>query len=385
MGTVTTGATMSLDGFIADASHGSFDYLFKWYGAGDVEVPAGHPDTTFKVSAASAEHLRRLNERLGALVAGRRRYDMTSAWGGHHPLDLTTVVVTHQRPSARPEDDENFVFVTTGIADAVARAREIASDKDVGINGGEIARQCFDAGLTAGVPVRRRRHAREVAAVRPPTGVRLDPPFSVATRYPRSAAWSSVREQTGEDPEIVQFGADRRLAVEGCCVALVQRIPAQALGQRQRADGHRTQRRDRLGLGRLPQRPCVPPGRLGGGRRLQVPEQHRQLSCQVLLGHRHRRPVDRCRLMLRMWRMPARAMTAVPLPISDRLPAPGVHQIYCRAGPAAMPRASWAQGRADSTSDSRSSASSWFCPASISVRIQRAARISSATSPPASA
>ena len=80
------------------------------------------------------------------MVAGRRRYDMTSAWGGHHPLDLTTVVVTHQRPSARPEDDENFVFVTTGIADAVARAGEIASDKDVGINGGEIARQGFDRG-----------------------------------------------------------------------------------------------------------------------------------------------------------------------------------------------------------------------------------------------
>jgi hypothetical protein len=30
-GKVTTGATISLDGFIADASHGSFDYLFKWY------------------------------------------------------------------------------------------------------------------------------------------------------------------------------------------------------------------------------------------------------------------------------------------------------------------------------------------------------------------
>src|SRR6266566_2283019 len=43
----------------------------------------------------------------------------------------------------------------------------------------------------------------------------------------------------------------------------------------------------------------------------------------------------------------------------------------------------WRQ--AGSASDSRSSASSWFCPASISVRIRRAARISSATSPPASA
>jgi hypothetical protein len=47
----------------------------------------------------------------------------------------------------RPEGDENFVFVTTGIQDAVAKAKEIADGKDVGVNGGEIARQCFDAGL----------------------------------------------------------------------------------------------------------------------------------------------------------------------------------------------------------------------------------------------
>jgi len=147
MSKVTTGATMSLDGFIADADHGGFDYLFKWYGAGDVEVPTGHPDMTFRVSAASAEHLRRLNERLGVLVVGRRLYDMTNAWGGRHPMDLTTVVLTHQRPADRPDDDDNFVFVTTGIQDAVARAKEIAGGRDVGVNGGEIARQCFEAGL----------------------------------------------------------------------------------------------------------------------------------------------------------------------------------------------------------------------------------------------
>jgi dihydrofolate reductase len=147
-GKVTTGATMSLDGFIADANHGGFDYLFKWYGAGDVEVPTPRaPELAPRVSAASAEHLRRLNQRLGALVCGRRLYDMTNAWGGRHPMDLTTVVVTHRRPDDRPQDDENFVFVTTGIEDAVARAREIAGDKDVGVNGGQIARQCFDEGL----------------------------------------------------------------------------------------------------------------------------------------------------------------------------------------------------------------------------------------------
>jgi hypothetical protein len=34
------------------------------------------------------------------------------------------VVVTHQRPEDRPEDDESFVFVTTGIEDAVAKAED---------------------------------------------------------------------------------------------------------------------------------------------------------------------------------------------------------------------------------------------------------------------
>ena len=147
MSKVTAGATMSLDGFIADAGHGGFDYLFTWYDAGDVEVPTGFPDMTFKVSAASAEHLRRMQRDLGALVVGRRLYDITDGWRGRHPLDVTTVVLTHQRPEDRPTDDENFVFVTTGIEDAVAAARKIAGSKDVGVNGGEMARQAFDAGL----------------------------------------------------------------------------------------------------------------------------------------------------------------------------------------------------------------------------------------------
>lgn len=44
MSKVTTGATMSLDGFIADANHGGFDYLFKWYGGRRRRGPTGHPD-----------------------------------------------------------------------------------------------------------------------------------------------------------------------------------------------------------------------------------------------------------------------------------------------------------------------------------------------------
>ena len=60
---------------------------------------------------------------------------------------MTTVVLTHQPPDDRPQADENFVFVTDGIEAAVAKAKEIAGDKDVAVNGGQMARQALEAGL----------------------------------------------------------------------------------------------------------------------------------------------------------------------------------------------------------------------------------------------
>ena len=150
MGKVSAGATMSLDGYIAGPDDTGFDLLFKWYGAGDVEVPM--PDDTAgvpasHVSAASADLMRREQADWGALVCGRHLYDLVHAWGGRHPLDVTTVVLTHRRPDDRPQDDENFVFVTDGIEAAVARAKEIAGDKNVAVNSGQMARQALEAGL----------------------------------------------------------------------------------------------------------------------------------------------------------------------------------------------------------------------------------------------
>ncbi len=147
MGKVTTGATMSLDGYIAGPGESGFDLLFQWYGNGDVETPTGNPQMTLRTSAASARHLAELRERLGVLLVGRHLYDMMDAWGGRHPMDLTTVVLTHRPPMDRPAEDANFVFVTGGIEAAVARAREIAGPRDVGVNGGQMARQCLAAGL----------------------------------------------------------------------------------------------------------------------------------------------------------------------------------------------------------------------------------------------
>ena len=150
MGKVKTGATVSLDGFIAGPNDTGFDKLFKWYGAGDVEVPM--PDSTAEVPASrvSPETAKLLREEMsswGALVVGRHLYDLTNAWNGRHPLGVTTVVLTHNPPTDRPQADENFVFVTEGIEAAVAKAKEIAGDKDVAVNGGQMARQALEAGL----------------------------------------------------------------------------------------------------------------------------------------------------------------------------------------------------------------------------------------------
>jgi dihydrofolate reductase len=153
MSKVTTGATMSIDGYIAGPGESGFDLLFQWYGNGDVQTPTGNPDMTLRTSAASAQHIKELNESTGALLVGRHLYDMTNAWGGRHPMDVTTVVLTHRLPEDRPAADENFVFVTEGIEAAVAKAKEIAGDKNVGVNGGQMARQCLDAGLLDEVQV----------------------------------------------------------------------------------------------------------------------------------------------------------------------------------------------------------------------------------------
>jgi hypothetical protein len=46
MGKVSTGGTMSLDGYIAGPAESGFDLLFQWYGNGDVEIPSAGTSTT---------------------------------------------------------------------------------------------------------------------------------------------------------------------------------------------------------------------------------------------------------------------------------------------------------------------------------------------------
>jgi dihydrofolate reductase len=145
---ICTGASMSLDGFIAGPNESGFDKLFQWYGNGDVERPTTHADMTMQLTQVSYDHLESYLANVGAFVVGRHLFDMTSGWGGIHPLDKPIVVLSHS--DRTPEGwtgDEPFTFVSEGIEAAIEEAREIAGGQDVGLNGGTIAAQALDAGL----------------------------------------------------------------------------------------------------------------------------------------------------------------------------------------------------------------------------------------------
>lgn len=146
MGVVFSSFTMSLDGFVAypDDSVGA---LFDWYTSGDVEVrPAGYP-IVFRMSEASAAYWRQ-NETEGVFIAGRRIFDHANGWGGRPPNDSPTFVVTHRPPPADwpPVPDAPFTFVGS-VEEALAGARAVAGDQDIGVAGPTIVQQCIDLGV----------------------------------------------------------------------------------------------------------------------------------------------------------------------------------------------------------------------------------------------
>ncbi len=77
--------SMSLDGYVADRNDGVAQ-VFDWYvNSGDVEFHTGGAEPmTFRVSEASAEHLRGLWSELGAVLTGRRTFEVADGWGGNH-------------------------------------------------------------------------------------------------------------------------------------------------------------------------------------------------------------------------------------------------------------------------------------------------------------
>ena len=124
MGRVVTSISMSLDGFVAGPND-DVQELFKWFFAGDKDIPVQEGRMTLKVSEESAQLLEEAMNTTGAMVAGRRMFDLTGAWGGHPPF-APCFVVTHHPPEEWVKEGSPFTLVTDGVESAVVQAKAAA-------------------------------------------------------------------------------------------------------------------------------------------------------------------------------------------------------------------------------------------------------------------
>jgi len=155
MSKVVIDMTMSLDGFVAGprdgkqfplGQHGGMA-IFDWYTSGDTEIRS----PLFKPApGANRDQVTRMFAESGAFVFGRKTYDITSGWGGRHPVDGAPVfVLTHNPPPPAEvsKGPSNLTFVTDGIASALRQAKAVAGDKDVKLGGASPGKAALAAGL----------------------------------------------------------------------------------------------------------------------------------------------------------------------------------------------------------------------------------------------
>jgi dihydrofolate reductase len=142
MGPVVMHNVVSVDGFIADADD-QVGPLFDWYNNGDVPLDENGLAT---VSQASADYLKPTLASIGVLVVGRHVFDITNGWEGKPPAGDHMVVVSHRpRPDGwYPEAPYHFV---DDVAEAIAKAKELAGERTVAVAAGDVGGQAFALGL----------------------------------------------------------------------------------------------------------------------------------------------------------------------------------------------------------------------------------------------
>jgi dihydrofolate reductase len=149
---IGTALSTSLDGFIAGIDDSpeqplgvGGDRLFNWLRDGDTPSRI-YP--SIMMSAASAEFFDEGVSALGAIIAGRRTYDVSEAWGGRGPSPgIPLFVMTHHAPATVPTGDPPYTFVVDGIESAVEKAKAAAAGKNVHLMGADIVQQAIRAGL----------------------------------------------------------------------------------------------------------------------------------------------------------------------------------------------------------------------------------------------
>jgi len=149
VGRVVVDLSISLDGFIAGPDDGpdrplgrGGEALFAWMNAGGeanrVDARLAPPDRSRVV----------VDEWLtssGAILSGRRTFDIAGGWRDGHPIDVPIFVVTHHAPT-HGAWSPRVSFVTDGLDRALELAQQAAGERQVSVCGAEPAQQLLRAG-----------------------------------------------------------------------------------------------------------------------------------------------------------------------------------------------------------------------------------------------
>jgi dihydrofolate reductase len=128
MAEVIIDIAMSLDGYVAGPNDGPEHGLGE---NGGERIMGWDPSERPVMVEASQSNI-------GAMITGRRTYDITNGWNGTHDLNngIPVFVLTEAKPDKVPQGNTPFTFVTDGIESAVKQAKEVAGDKIVYVIGG---------------------------------------------------------------------------------------------------------------------------------------------------------------------------------------------------------------------------------------------------------
>jgi dihydrofolate reductase len=148
MGHTLVNMSVSLDGFAAgpdisvDQPMGKGgERLHEWLFEGDAELAVAADDV--RAAGVDAEQARELSTMVGAVVIGRRTFDVGVGLWQDTPFPVPCFVVTHEPREELAMRSATFTFVTDGIETALTLAQAAAGDRSVLIMGGPSTAQQF--------------------------------------------------------------------------------------------------------------------------------------------------------------------------------------------------------------------------------------------------
>ena len=142
MGKVVLAFSMSLDGFVAgpevskdNAMGVGGDRLHKW-------MFQGGPESSIDLGMA-----RELLAKVGAVILGKRTFDVGLQHWNDTPYPVPSFVVTHEKRDKEEMKSAAFTFVSDGISSAVKQAKAAADGKVIIVMGANVAQQLMKEGL----------------------------------------------------------------------------------------------------------------------------------------------------------------------------------------------------------------------------------------------